>query len=55
MLTLGQIAHFETFGFLVLKQLLTQEEAITMKREAEDIFEENRGSTRVQNPERRIL
>jgi len=39
MLTLGQIAHFETFGFLVLKQLFTQEEATIMKREAEDIFE----------------
>ncbi|MDP6064684.1 MAG: phytanoyl-CoA dioxygenase family protein [SAR202 cluster bacterium] len=39
MLTSGQIAHFETFGFLVLKQLFTQEEAIIMKDEAEDIFD----------------
>lgn len=39
MLTLGQIAHFETFGFLVFKQLFTQEEATIMKREADDIFD----------------
>jgi hypothetical protein len=26
MLTLGQIAHSETFGFLVLRQLFTPEE-----------------------------
>ena len=42
MLTAGQKAHFETFGFLVLKQLLTQEEVAVMKREAESIFEEFR-------------
>ena len=36
MLTFGQITHFETFGFLVLKHLFTQEEATIMKCEAED-------------------
>ena len=37
MLTPGQIAHFETFGFLVLRQLFTPDEAATIKREADDI------------------
>ena len=43
MLTPGQIAHFETFGFLVLRQLFTPEEAAIMKREAIEIFDEVRG------------
>jgi hypothetical protein len=43
MLTAGQIAHFETFGFLVLRQLFTPEEAAIMKREAIEIFDEVRG------------
>ena len=43
MLTPGQIAHFETFGFLVLRQLFTPEEAVIMKRESDEIFEEVRG------------
>ena len=47
MLTPGQIAHFETFGFLVLRQLFTPEEAGIMKREAIEIFDEDRGSTPV--------
>ena len=44
MLTPGQIAHFETFGFLVLRQLFTPEEAAIMKRESIEIFDEVRGS-----------
>ena len=44
MLTPGQIAHFETFGFLVLRQLFTSEEATRMRDEAEDIFEEFRAA-----------
>ena len=43
MLTPGQIAHFETFGFLVLRQLFTPEEAAIIKKEAEGIFDEARG------------
>jgi hypothetical protein len=43
MLTKEQIAHFQTFGFLVLRQLFTAEEAVLMKREAEEIFAEERG------------
>ena len=43
MLTSGQIAHFETFGFLVLRQHFTPEEAATIKREAVEIFDEVRG------------
>lgn len=42
MLTAGQIAHYETFGFLVLRQLFTPEEAAVMRTEAEDIFTEDR-------------
>ena len=43
MLTPEQIDHFETFGFLVLRQLFTPEEAAIMKREAIEIFDEVRG------------
>ena len=43
MLTSEQIAHFETFGFLVLRQLFTQEEVAIMKRESVEIFDEVRG------------
>ena len=43
MLSPGQIAHFDTFGFLVLRQLFTPEEAAIMKREAIEIFDEVRG------------
>ena len=42
MLTPGQIAHFETFGFLVLRQLFTPDEVAIMSREAGEIFEEDR-------------
>ena len=45
MLTPGQIAHFETFGFLVLRQLFTPDEMSIMRREAGEIFAEDRGST----------
>ena len=44
MLTPEQVAHFETFGFLVLRQLFTPEEAAIMKRESIEIFDEVRGS-----------
>ena len=43
MLTPRRRPHFETFGFLVLRQLFTREEAATMREEAEDIFKEDRG------------
>ena len=43
MLKSEQIAHFETFGYLVLRQLFTPEEAAIMKREAIEIFDEVRG------------
>ena len=43
MLSDGQIAHFEAFGFLLLPQLLTSEEVATMKRESTEIFDEVRG------------
>ena len=45
MLTDGQIAHFEAFGFLLLPQLLTPEEVATMKRESTEIFDEVRDGT----------
>ena len=43
MLTAEQIAHYEVFGFVVLKHLFTVDEVAIMKREAEEIFEEARG------------
>ena len=44
MLTPEQIAHYETFGFLVLRQLFSGEEAAIIKREAEEIFDEARNA-----------
>ena len=43
MLTPGQIAHFETFGFLVLRQVFTPDEIAVMTREANEIMDEQRG------------
>lgn len=43
MLTEGQKAHFETFGFLVLRQLFSLEEMAVIKRESDEIFDEARG------------
>ena len=45
MLTRGQIAHFDTFGFLVLRQLFTPGEISIIKREADEIFDEKRGGS----------
>ena len=42
MLTPGQIAHFETFGFLVQRQLFTPDETAAIKREATENFQEDR-------------
>jgi hypothetical protein len=42
-LTPGQVNHFRTFGFLVLRQLLTPDEAAAMKHESEEIMSELRG------------
>ena len=46
MLTPGQIAHFETFGFVVLSQHFTPEEVAIMKQESDELFDEVRGGTR---------
>ena len=43
MLSPEQIAHFEAFGFLLLPRLLDPGEAATLKREAEEVFAEDRG------------
>lgn len=43
MLTAEQVAHYEAFGFLMLRKLFSAEEAALMKREAEEIFDEDRG------------
>ncbi|MCZ6676670.1 MAG: phytanoyl-CoA dioxygenase family protein [Candidatus Poribacteria bacterium] len=42
MLTTGQKQYFETFGFLVLRQLFTPEEVDTIRRESDEILLENR-------------
>ena len=43
MLTTEQIGHYEAFGYLLLRQLFSADEAARMKREAVDIFAEDRG------------
>ena len=42
MLTSGQIAYFETFGFLVLRQLFTLGEVAIIRCEADQLFNEAR-------------
>ena len=42
MLTTGQVAHFEAFGFLVLRQVLRRDEIATILREATEILDEDR-------------
>ena len=43
MLITGQVAHFEAFGFLVLRQVLRRDEIATILREATEILDEDRG------------
>ena len=43
MLTFEQIAHFNTFGFLKLPQVFSPDEIAVMKRESNEIMDENRG------------
>ena len=43
MLTQGQIAHFETFGFLVLRQLFSMEETNALREASLRTFQEQRG------------
>ena len=42
MLTAEQKQHYETFGFLVLRQLFTQQEIDVIRRESDEILRENR-------------
>ena len=44
--TLEQIAYFETFGFLIRKQLLSPEEMESVTREADKLFAEDLRSSR---------
>jgi len=50
MLSPEQIAHFETFGFLVLRLLFSHEEIAIMKRESVEIFDEEAGLQAVRRP-----
>ena len=43
MLTPGQVAHFNTFGFLVLRQVFSQAEADALKREYDEVWDEALG------------
>ena len=43
MLTPEQIAHFNTFGFLVMRQFFTPDEMAVIAREANEIMDEERG------------
>ena len=44
MLSAQQISHFETFGFLCLKDLFTPAEMVAITSEAEELLEANPGS-----------
>ena len=43
LLTSEQVAHFNVFGFLVLRGVLSKEEVDTIRRESDEIFDEARG------------
>ena len=42
MLTPAQVAHFETFGFVILRQVFNADEVSVIKREADEIFAEDK-------------
>ena len=42
MITREQVSHFNTFGFLLLRQVLTTQEVETIRLETDDIFDEAR-------------
>ena len=42
MLTLGQKAHFETFGFLIIRQVFEIDEVSIIQQEVDDLFAEER-------------
>ena len=42
MLSKEQVTHFETFGFLVLRNVLSRDEVDIMIKESEEIFSELR-------------
>ena len=45
MLTAEQVAHFETFGFVILRQVFNAEEVSIIRRESDEIFvEDSNGS-----------
>ena len=52
MLTTEQIAHFETFGFVMLRKLFTSDEMDIIAREANEIFEEVLGIVPSETTER---
>ena len=41
MLTPAQIAHFETFGFLLLRRIFTAAEMADITREANEVWRED--------------
>ena len=43
MITQEQVAHFNTFGFLVLRQVFSADEVATIRRETDEIFDQARG------------
>ena len=45
MLTSQQVAHFKTFGFLIIRGLFSPDEMAMIKHESDEIFEEERGGT----------
>jgi len=55
MLSQEQNKHFETFGFVVLRNVFTLEEAEIMKRESEDIYAEVWGGRPADATERMAL
>ena len=55
MLTPGQVAHFQAFGFLVLRNVFTPEDMNTIEREANEIMEEVRGGVPFEGKERQVV
>ena len=55
MLTDAQKEHFEVFGYLVLRRLFDREEAETIRREAYDVFLEQRHGRPFDGSERQTI
>ena len=55
MLTPEQLAHFETFGFIVIRQVFSEEEVGSIRDEFDEVLDEERGNQPFEAKERQAV